>query len=66
MGGPYSYIRVLHNYFLLKSIVFTVFEHEYMNIVPLTYQAIDARDHTERFSTTAAEAIQLLALQTPS
>ena len=29
-GGPYSYIRVLHYSFLLKSIVFTVCEHEYM------------------------------------
>ena len=33
-GGRYSYIRVLPNYFLLKSIVFTICEHEYMNICP--------------------------------
>ena len=33
-GGPYSYIRVLHYSFPLKSIVFTVYEHEYMNKAP--------------------------------
>jgi hypothetical protein len=31
-GEVYSYIRVLPNGFLLKAIVFTVCEHEYMNI----------------------------------
>jgi hypothetical protein len=31
-GGVYSYIRVLPDGFLLKAIVFTVCEHEYMNI----------------------------------
>jgi hypothetical protein len=30
--GGYSYIRVLPDGFLLKAIVFTVCEHEYMNI----------------------------------
>ena len=30
----YSYIRVLPDGFLLKAIVFTVCEHEYMNIQP--------------------------------
>ena len=30
-GGSYSYIRSLHDYFLLKSIVFMLSEHEYMN-----------------------------------
>ena len=33
-GGTYLYIRVLHNYFVLKSIVFMVCEHEYMNMCP--------------------------------
>ena len=33
-GGIYSYIRVLPDGFLLKAIVFTVCEHEYMNIPP--------------------------------
>ena len=33
-GGPYSYIRVLHYSFRLKSIVFTVCEHKYMNKGP--------------------------------
>ena len=33
-GGAYSYIRVLPDGFLLKAIVFTVCEHEYMNIHP--------------------------------
>ena len=33
-GGAYSYIRVLHCSFLLKSIVFKVCEHEYMNMPP--------------------------------
>ena len=33
-GGEYSYIRVLHDGFLLKAIVFTVCEHEYMNNPP--------------------------------
>ena len=33
-GGRYSYIHVLHNLFPLKAIVFTVCEHEYMNICP--------------------------------
>jgi hypothetical protein len=32
LGGAYSYIRALPDGFLLKAIVFTVFEHEYMNI----------------------------------
>ena len=31
-GGAYSYIRVLRDGFLLKVIVFTLCEHEYMNI----------------------------------
>jgi hypothetical protein len=31
-GGLYSYIRVLPDEFLLKAIVFTVCEHEYMNM----------------------------------
>ena len=33
-GGRYSYIHVLHHLFPLKAIVFTVCEHEYMNICP--------------------------------
>jgi hypothetical protein len=33
-GGRYSYIHVLHHLFPLKAIVFTVCEHEYMNISP--------------------------------
>ena len=33
-GGEYSYIRVLPDGFLLKAIVFTVCEHDYMNIHP--------------------------------
>ena len=33
-GGTYSYIRVVHYWFPLKSIVFKVFEHEYMNMCP--------------------------------
>ena len=33
-GGKYSYIHVLHHLFPLKAIVFTVCEHEYMNICP--------------------------------
>jgi hypothetical protein len=33
-GGAYSYIRVLPDGFLLKAIVFTVCEHEYMNTPP--------------------------------
>ena len=33
-GGIYSYIRILPDGFLLKSIVFMVCEHEYMNIHP--------------------------------
>jgi hypothetical protein len=33
-GGAYSYTRVLPNGFLLKAIVFTVCEHEYVNIHP--------------------------------
>jgi hypothetical protein len=33
-GGAYSYVRVLPDGFLLKAIVFTVCEHEYMNIPP--------------------------------
>jgi hypothetical protein len=32
--GEYSYTRVLPDGFLLKSIVFTVCEHDYMNIPP--------------------------------
>ena len=35
-GGVYSYIRVLPDGFLLKAIVFTVCEHEYMNTHPLS------------------------------
>ena len=41
-GGSYSYIRVLHNYFLLNSIVFMVCENDYMNMEhpsPCNYQA---------------------------
>ena len=30
----HNYIPVLHNYFLLKSIVFMVYEHERMNVCP--------------------------------
>jgi hypothetical protein len=30
----YSYIHVLHHLFPLKAIVFTVCEHEYMNVCP--------------------------------
>jgi hypothetical protein len=37
-GGRYSYIHVLHHLFPLKVIVFTVCEHEYMNICPPTDQ----------------------------
>jgi hypothetical protein len=33
-GGRYSYIHVRHHLFPLKAIVFTVCEHEYMNIYP--------------------------------
>jgi hypothetical protein len=33
-GSSYSYIRVLHHLLLLKLIVFTVCEHEYMNMSP--------------------------------
>ena len=33
-GGNYLYICVLPDYFLLKSIVFKVYEHEYMNNCP--------------------------------
>jgi hypothetical protein len=33
-GGEYSYTRVLPDVFLLKAIVFTVCEHDYMNIHP--------------------------------
>ena len=33
-GGQYSYISVLHYQFPRKSIVFTVCEHEYMNMPP--------------------------------
>ena len=33
-GGVYSYIHVLPDGFLLKAIVFTVYEHKYMNITP--------------------------------
>ena len=33
-GGQYSYISVLHYQFPQKSIVFTVCEHEYMNMPP--------------------------------
>ena len=33
-GARYSYIHVLHHLFPLKVIVFTVCEHEYMNICP--------------------------------
>jgi hypothetical protein len=33
-GGGYSYVRVLPDGFLLKAIVFTVCEHECMNIPP--------------------------------
>ena len=33
-GGTYSYIHVLHNQFLLKSIVLLVCEYEYMNMCP--------------------------------
>ena len=32
--GEYSYTRVLPDGFLLKAIVFTVCEHDYMNIPP--------------------------------
>ena len=32
--GEYSYTRVLPDRFLLKAIVFTVCEHDYMNIPP--------------------------------
>ena len=37
-GVVYSYIRVLPHRFLLKSIVFTVCKHEYMNIHPPNYR----------------------------
>jgi hypothetical protein len=44
-GGRYSYIRVLPNSFLLKSIVFTVCEHEsLMNICPRNYRYSGASD----------------------
>jgi hypothetical protein len=33
-GVRYSYIHFLHHLFPLKAIVFTVCEHEYMNICP--------------------------------
>jgi hypothetical protein len=33
-GGEYSYTRVLPDGFFLKAIVFTVCEHDYMNIHP--------------------------------
>jgi hypothetical protein len=33
-GGEYSYTRVLPDGFFLKAIVFTVYEHDYMNICP--------------------------------
>jgi hypothetical protein len=33
-GGVYPYIRVLPDGFLFKAFVFTVCEHEYMNIPP--------------------------------
>ena len=37
--GPYSYIRALLHKSLLKLIVFTVCEYEYMNMDPLNYRA---------------------------
>ncbi len=37
-GGRIFIYRVLHYQFLLKSIVFKVCEHEYMNIRPSNYQ----------------------------
>ena len=33
-GGEYSYTRLLPDGFFLKAIVFTVYEHDYMNIRP--------------------------------
>ena len=41
-GGEYSYMCVLLNQLLLKSIVFTVCEHKYMNICPLNYRSAGA------------------------
>jgi hypothetical protein len=45
-GGEYSYLRVLHYYLVLKSIVFMVCEHKYMNIrpPPPNYRAGGATD----------------------
>ena len=33
LGGQYSYICVLCYQFILKSIVFTLYEHEYINLL---------------------------------
>ena len=37
-GGGVYWCRVLHDGFLLKAIVFTVCEHEYMNIHHRNYR----------------------------
>ena len=45
-GGEYSYMCVLLNQLLLKSIVFTVCEHKCMNICPLNYRSAGASAYT--------------------
>ena len=45
-GGSYSCIHVLHNLFLFKSIVFLVFEHEYMNMIIMSPPPLIINLHT--------------------
>ena len=48
--GSYSYIHVLHHLFPLKAIVFTVCEHEYMNICPQLLTFRHPWAHKKKFS----------------
>jgi hypothetical protein len=53
-GGAYSYIRVLPDGFLLKAIVFTVCENEYIPpplpiIIASSYGPVDLKFYNEMF-----------------
>ena len=57
-----SYIRVMHHEFLLKSIVFTVCEQEYMNMCPPPPIIILPRPHIEMKDSKRTLEVQLTYL----
>ena len=58
-GGVYSYVRVLPDGFLLKAIVFTVCEHECMNIPPPPPQLSCLATALRRTGSIGCQSVQL-------